>query len=161
MADYQVLPLTREQAEKILTWKYQPPYGVYDLDGEDLYELLNPDYRYHQVLNPAGELVGYCCFGKDAQVPGGDYSCGEPQVLDVGVGLRPDLTGQGQGKSFVTAVLNYGRTTYRSEIFRVTVADFNQRSINTFRNLGFRDTHHFKRELGQLPFTQLERKAYE
>jgi RimJ/RimL family protein N-acetyltransferase len=161
MADYQILPLTREQAEKILTWKYQPPYGVYDLDGEDLNELLNPDFRYHQVLNAEGELVGYCCYGFDAQVPGGDYSCGEPQVLDVGVGLRPDLTGQGQGRSFVSAVLNYAWSVYRPEIFRVTVADFNQRSINTFRNLGFEITHHFNRELGQLPFTQLERKAYE
>ena len=161
MADYQIVPITREMAEKIVTWNYNPPYGVYDLTPEDLNGLLNPDFRYHHVLDDQGELVGYCCYGTDAQVPGGDYSCGEPEVLDVGVGLVPDLTGQGLGGKFVEAILEYGWRVYRPELFRVTVADFNQRSMNTFRKLGFEETHYFVRELGQLPFTQLERKAYE
>lgn len=161
MADYQIIPITRDQAERIISWSYQPPYGVYDLDPEDLYELLNPDFRYHYVLDQAGELAGYCCYGLDAQVPGGDYSTGEPEVLDVGVGLRPDLTGQGRGEGFVRAILEYGWRAYRPEIFRVTVAGFNQRSLNTFRRLGFVEKGHFVRELDQLPFTQLERKALE
>lgn len=161
MADYQIIPITREQAEMIITWSYQPPYGVYDLDPDDLNELLKPEYRYHHVLDQAGKLVGYCCYGIDAQVPGGDYSTGEPEVLDVGVGLRPELTGLGQGGKFVRAILEYGWRVFRPEIFRVTVADFNQRSMNTFRKLGFKEKHHFVRELGQLPFTQLERKAYQ
>ena len=161
MADYQIRPMIREQAEEILTWRYLPPYGVYDLEADDLYALLNPAYRYHYVLGHTGVLVGYCCYGIDAQVPGGEYASGEPQVLDVGVGLRPERTGQGQGKDFIKAILHYGWKVFRPDVFRVTVADFNQRSMNTFRNLGFIETHHFIRELGQLPFTQLERKAYD
>ena len=161
MADYQILPLSREQAEIIITWSYTPPYGVYDLKLEDLNGLLNPDYRYHHVLDLEGVLIGYCCYGKDAQVPGGDYFCGEPEVLDVGVGLAPDLTGQGLGGKFVEAILAYAWRVYRPDLFRVTVADFNQRSLNTFRKLGFEEKHYFVSEPGQLPFTQLERKAYE
>ena len=161
MDDYHILPTTKEQAEKIITWRYQPPYGVYDLDPADLKVLINPEYRYHCLLNPAEELVGYCCYGIDAQVPGGDYSCGEPQVLDVGVGLHPDLTGQGRGEVFVTAVLKYARRAYNPDRFRVTVADFNQRSMKTFQKLGFEVKVHFLRHPDSLPFTQLERKAYE
>lgn len=161
MADFQIVPITRDQAERIITWSYQHPYSVYDLTPEDLGGLLNPEHRYHHILDQAGGLVGYCCYGIDAQVPGGDYSCGEPKVLDVGVGLRPDLTGQGQGRDFVRAILGYAWKVFKPEIFRATIADFNLRSMNTFRGLGFQETHHFIRELGQLPFTQLERKADE
>ncbi len=160
MTDYQIHPMTSEQAEKIITWCYQTPYEVYDLNPEDLNGLLNPDYRYHYLLDPEGVLVGYCCYGIDAQVPGGDYACGEPQVLDVGIGMHPSLTGQGRGRGFVDAVLKYAWRSYKPDIFRVTIADFNQRSMNTFRGLGFEDRHHFISELGQLSFTQLERKAY-
>ena len=161
MADYQIIPINTEQAEKIVTWSYKSPYGVYDLNPEDLPELLNPDYRYHHVLDQQGALVGYCCYGKDAQVPGGNYPSCEPEVLDVGVGMHPDLTGQGHGYKFVSAVLEYAWRVFRPVVFRISVADFNLRSINTFRKLGFEEKSHFVREPGQMPFTQLERKAFE
>jgi RimJ/RimL family protein N-acetyltransferase len=161
MPDYRIFPLTNDQALKIVTWQYDPPYEIYSLAPEDLNGLLNPDYRYHQVLDEQDSLVGYCCFGLDAQVPGGEYSRGEPEVLDVGVGLAPKLTGQGLGVGFVTAILDYAWKTYLPAIFRVTIADFNGRSLQTFLNLGFEVTGHFIREMGKMPFTQLERKAYD
>ena len=160
MPDYKIFPITSEQALKIITWRYDPPYGVYDLKPEDINGLLNPEYRYHQVLDSEGDLAGYCCFGVDAQVPGGNYQRGEPEVLDVGVGMAPGRTGQGLGVGFVEAILAYAWKTFRPAVFRVTIADFNQRSMNTFLNLGFFVTGHFVREIGKMPFTQLERKAY-
>lgn len=157
VTEYQINPITREQAEKIITWSYQPPYGVYDLTPEDLKGLLTPEYRYHSVLNQQGELVGYCCYGKDAQVPGGDYSSGEPEVLDVGIGMRPSLTGQGRGAGFVRAVLEYGAVTYRPKVYRATIACFNQRSLRTFQGLGFEIKGRFERELVNIHFFQLEK----
>jgi ribosomal-protein-alanine N-acetyltransferase len=159
MQIYRILPLTPTSARQILTWHYDPPYDLYDETPETLPGLLNPAYRYHQVLDRDGELVGYCCYGEDARVAGGDYSRGEPEVLDVGIGLRPDLTGRGLGGGFVGAILAFASQKWNPEILRVTVADFNQRSQNTFRSLGFQETHHFIRELAELPFTQLERSA--
>lgn len=161
MADYHILHMTRVQAEKIITWSYPSPYDLYNLAPEDLPGLLNPAYRYHCLLDQTGELVGYCCYGIDAQVPGGKYSPGEPDVLDIGVGLRPDLTGQGRGRAFVTAILNYAQNTYQPVVFRVTVADFNQRSMKTFQRLGFEVKAQFVRHPYSLPFTQLERKTNE
>lgn len=158
---YQISPITNQKALLIITWRYDPPYGVYDLKPGDINGLLNPTYRYHQVLDREGGLVGYCCYGLDAQVPGGDYSRTEPEVLDVGVGMAPKHTGQGLGAGFVGEILDYAWKTYRPEIFRVTVADFNLRSLNTFLSLGFKATGHFIREAGKMPFTQLERRAHE
>ena len=161
MADYQIIPISREQAEKIITWSYQPPYRVYDLNPEDLKGLLNPDYRYYCVQDQEDLLVGYCCYGKDAQVPGGNYSPGEPDVLDVGVGMSPTLTGQGSGAAFVGAVLEYGAATYRPKVFRATIAGFNQRSLRTFQNLGFEIKGRFLRDLADTHFFQLEKLVKE
>ena len=54
-----------------------------------------------------GDLVGYCCYGLDAQVPGGEYLINMPAVLDIGVGMKPNLTGAGRGHDFVSAILEY------------------------------------------------------
>jgi len=158
---YHLSPLERDQAERIICWTYDPPFQVYDLSPEELEALLIPKYRYHQVLDGTGHLVGYCCFGEDARVPGGDYSRGEPAVLDVGIGLRPDLVGRGLGHGFVTAILEYASKMFQPGMFRVTVADFNLRSLKTFQKLGFRTTNHFHRDPDGMPFTELERSAHE
>ena len=154
---YSIISITPEYAQQIVSWTYDPPYNLYDLASDDLSGLLNPDYRYHVVLNEEGELVGYCCFGEDARVPGGDFDQGEPGILDLGVGLSPDLTSQGFGKGFVNAILKYGSQTYKPEVFRVTVAAFNPRSLRTFRALGFKDKVSFTRTLLELEFIQLEK----
>ena len=161
MAEYSISPLSEENAREITTWQYDPPYDLYDLGLEDMAGLLNPDYCYHQVMDPKGILVGFCCFGLDAQVPGGDYQQNESVVLDIGVGLRPDLTGQGRGTTFVGDILDYGYATYRPEVFRATIASFNQRSLTTFQMLGFVIQGSFKRELVDMKFYQLERSVSE
>lgn len=158
---YHLSPLERDQAERIIGWNYGPPFRVYELSPEDLETLFIPKYRYHQVLDGSGDLVGYCCFGEDARVAGGDYSRGEPEVLDVGIGLRPDLVGQGLGHGFVTDILEYARKTFQPDLFRVTVADFNLRSLKTFQKLGFERTNHFDRHPDGMSFTELERSVHE
>ena len=66
--------------------------------ARDVAALLRPDYHYHAAHDETGRLVGFCCFGEDAQVPGGDYSL---PALDIGLGLHPDLTGRGLSHSFL------------------------------------------------------------
>ena len=125
MSLYAISHLSPEHARQITTWRYDPPYDLYDLSLVHLSDLLTPAYRYHQVLDQEKVLIGFCCYGEDAQVPGGTYDQGQPTIFDIGVGLRPDLTGKKLGKGFVAAVLAYAKKTYYPEIFRVTVATFN------------------------------------
>jgi RimJ/RimL family protein N-acetyltransferase len=161
MTEFQISPLKEELADLIVRWRYLPPYQVYDLSPADKEPLLDPAYRYHQVLDGSGNLIGYCCFGEDARVPGGVYPGEESEYLDVGVGMHPSLVGRGKGAAFVGEILEYARDRYQPAVFRVTIADFNQRSLKTFRKLGFKDSHHFKRKPDGMPFTQLERSGYE
>ncbi len=63
---------------------------------------LEPRYAYHAAWRRDHGLAGFCCYGQDAQVPGGDYAA---PAIDVGLGMRPDLVGQGLGDEFLRSIL--------------------------------------------------------
>jgi ribosomal-protein-alanine N-acetyltransferase len=116
---YTLRPLTEQDARRLLSWHYDPPYDFYNSSSEsldeDLHELLDPELGYHAILDQHDDLVAFCCFGVDARVPGGDY---HRPALDVGWGMRPDLTGQGRGAQVVAAILDHGRLLYAPPAFR-------------------------------------------
>jgi RimJ/RimL family protein N-acetyltransferase len=149
-------PMDTTHARVIATWRYEPPYDFYDL-GDDISDLLRPDYHYYAVTDSDGELVGYCCFGADARVPGGDYPA--DGALDVGIGLRPDLTGRGLGPGFLRAILGFGGRTFAPSAFRTTVAAFNERSLHLCMGAGFRPVQRFARPGDQAEFVILDRPA--
>ena len=71
-AAIRIAPLTRAYAQDIATWRYDPPYDVYDMAGADPDDLLDPELGFHAVL--AGDrLIGFRSFGPDGRVPGWDY----------------------------------------------------------------------------------------
>jgi len=141
-------------ARTVATWRYGPPYDFYDL-GDDISDLLRSEYHYCAVTNARGEVAGYCCFGADARVPGGDYP--EDGSLDVGVGLRPDLTGRGLGAGFLRAILEFGERTFAPAAFRTTVAAFNERSQRLCVRAGFHPIDRFARARDGVEFIILVR----
>ncbi|GAA5124035.1 GNAT family N-acetyltransferase [Alloalcanivorax gelatiniphagus] len=148
-----IAPLTRAHAEDIATWRYEPPYDVYDMHGADPDELLAPEAGFHAVL--AGDtLVGFRSFGPDGQVPGWDY---DDSALDTGGGLRPSLTGHGLGRSAIACGLEFGRARFAPPAFRVTVAAFNERALRTVESLGFERVGTFDARRDGRPFVVLVR----
>ncbi|MEO0455650.1 MAG: GNAT family N-acetyltransferase [Cyanobacteria bacterium P01_A01_bin.114] len=137
MAD-KIQPLEKDHALAILSWKYASPYDYYNFDPdtfqEDLCYLLDSRNAFFAILNRHRELEGYCSFGTDGQVPGGNYSA---EALDIGMGIRPDLVGQGFGRRYAQAVSKYGATQYGGQQLRVTIAGFNQRAQRVWAQLGF------------------------
>lgn len=156
-----VAPITRGEAEAIASWRYNPPYDIYNLDRGAIPVLLDPGNRYYSIGDDTSRLIGYCCFGAEARVPGGDYVLREPEVLDVGVGLAPKWVGHGMGTAFVGAILEFARASFSPQKFRVSVASFNQRSQRTFKKLGFIERLQFARQSDGMQFVQLERDATE
>ncbi len=148
-----IAPLTREHAEDIATWRYEAPYGIYDMVGTDPSELLDPEVGYHAVM--AGDrLIAFRSFGPDGQVPGWDY---DDSALDTGGGLRPELTGQGLGRAVISAGLAFGRARFAPEAFRVTVASFNTRALRTVESLGFERVDSFEASRDSREFEVLVR----
>lgn len=140
-----IRPMSDAEAHAIVGWRYDPPYDVYGTGAEDpdaVRSLLLPENAYYAILQH-GDLIGFCCFGHEAQVPGGDY---REDAVDVGIGLRPELTGQGLGGQVLAAVLDVGRQTFGAGRFRATIAAWNRRSIRTFEKLGFKQTAMFRTE---------------
>jgi RimJ/RimL family protein N-acetyltransferase len=118
----------------------------------DAGELTNPANHYYSITDKDGELVAYCCFGPEGRVPGGTY---DSTALDVGMGLRPDLTGQGRGSQFLHAIAEFAHQRYAPTAFRVTVAAFNSRALRLCRRAGFREVQRFNRERDGLRFVIL------
>lgn len=157
-------PMTDREAREIAAWHYEPPYDFYDMaqDPEDLEELLDPEKRrdYFAAFSSDGaELVGFVCFGAEARVPTGPYD-GDGD-LDVGLGLRPDLTGRGSGLPFLLAGLEFARDRLSPAGFRLSVATFNERAISVYERAGFRRGEIFAHETngGEHEFLLMRREA--
>ena len=130
--------MTEDFAREILTWQYDSPYDLYNQDAEDFDELMNGSY--YAVLNFANEMIGFYCIGTPAQVPKGhDFKAYQESFLDLGLGLKPELTGQGNGYDFLEFII----PTLSAENLRLTVASFNKRAIRLYEKFGFKQVDCF------------------
>jgi ribosomal-protein-alanine N-acetyltransferase len=151
---YRFEPMSDQQADAIAAWRYDPPYDFYDAvaDLDDLAELLDPvqrEGRYFAVLDDPGGLMGFFMFKH------------EGDTIEVGLGLRPDLTGCGRGLSFLLAGLEFARERYAPARFRLAVAAFNQRAIRVYERAGFRqgESYMHRTSGGDHAFLRMERPA--
>ena len=140
-------------AREFLQWQYAPPYDVYNCPPERVEEFVrynvDPKNNVYAMFNQEGELVGFCSYGADAQVPGGDYS---ESALDIGMMIKPELTGQGRGADFAREVIHNGSRLYGSGRMRVTIAAFNQRAMSVWGKNGFQQSQRFKRKTDGMEF---------
>jgi [ribosomal protein S18]-alanine N-acetyltransferase len=138
-SEIHIVPLTREHALDICTWRYPAPYDNYDMVDADPDELLRACLGFFAVLVD-DQLIGFRSFGPDGQVSGWRY---DDSALDTGGGLRPELTGRGLGREVISAGLSFGRARFEPLAFRVTVASFNARALRTVESLGFKKIGQF------------------
>jgi RimJ/RimL family protein N-acetyltransferase len=111
--------LSDADVRDITAWRYEGRYSTYDMTGG-----VSPGLGYFAVEN-GRRLVGFCCFGAEARVPG---VAEEDGTLDVGYGLRPELVGSGLSRSFIGAILAFGIEHHRPQRLRVLVLRWNDRS---------------------------------
>ena len=141
-----IAPMTADDFADYEQWHYQPPYDFYDSDQEPV---LNPE-RYFAVHDDDGALIGFLYFeSKD-------------DVLEYGLGLRPDLTGKGLGLDFFRAGLEFGRKRYRPSLVRLFVAAFNERAIKVYERAGFRETGRHVRTFvrwGDVEFVSMDEQS--
>jgi ribosomal-protein-alanine N-acetyltransferase len=151
---YLFRPMSEEEAREIAAWHYEAPYDFYDTvnDPDDLAELLDPQQRedaYFSAFDERGALVGFFQFEKKGQ------------SVDVGLGLRPDLTSKGLGLEFLLAGLEFARRRFSPASFRLSVATFNERAIRVYERAGFRRVEIFTHSTngGDHPFLLMTREA--
>ena len=138
--------MTAAHFAELATWRYEPPYDFYDGDQE---EPLNPE-RHFVVRDDDGESIGFYYFELN-----GD-------VLDYGLGLRPDLTGRALGLDFFRSGLEFGRERYRPRLIRLHVAAFNERAIKVYERAGFREVGRHVRTFerwGEVEFVTMDEQS--
>ena len=139
MNPYTLQILTEAQACHILTWRYPLPYDFYNPPDDDhkahyVSQFVKPELNFHSVLNANKEMMGFCSYGLDGQVLGGDYST---EALDIGLGMDPRYTGKGLGLAFFAAILNHAESHFGADKIRLTVANFNLRALRLYEKFGF------------------------
>jgi len=82
-------------------------------------------------------------------------------VIEIGLAMRPDLTGRGLGLSFVEAGLDFARDRYAPTRFTLDVATFNVRAQRVYERAGFRPLDTFTRRFKgkQCEFLAMSRPA--
>lgn len=142
MSELTIRPLTEADIRDLAAWRYPPPYDGYSIrqpvDEAVAYFLL-PETQGH-AIDRDGVLAGFCTFGADARVPGGDYS---GPGLDIGMGIRPSMTGRGLGAGFVEAVTAFARRQLGAGRLRVSIAAENERAMRVWSRAGFTETQRF------------------
>jgi len=135
-----------ETFAEMATWRYERPYDFYDGDVDPV---LNPE-RFYEALDEDGSLVGNYYFEQK-----GD-------ALEIGLGLRPDLTGRGLGLEFLLAGIEFGRRRFGLPGVILNVAAFNERAIKVYERAGFRETGRHTRRFdrwGDVEFVEMEQAA--
>lgn len=125
--------LTQANADQIARkWHYSDQYSFYNMenDPEDFEEIITPKLRgnrYYQVVDDKDELVGYFCLEMLSE-----------EKVEVGLGLRPDLTGQGLGSNFVKEIETFIQNNFNFKIIILSVTSFNKRAIKVYQRAGFK-----------------------
>ena len=133
-----IVPMTAVYTKQISGWTYPSEYAAYSFaqTDETLTELLCGEY--YAQLDGHGALRGYFCFGQSARIPTAEKDPYAPGALDMGLGMRPDLCGQGQGQKFLTDGLHFAQREFAPKAIRLTVAAGNLRAVRTYSKAGFR-----------------------
>ncbi|WP_248929173.1 GNAT family N-acetyltransferase [Paenibacillus hamazuiensis] len=143
-------PMTEEHGRSICSWTYPAPYDVYNLPSWEhmvrhAEEFADPYIRgqqYSAVLDEHGELCGFAQF---FPIVG---------VTRLGLGLRPDWCGQGQGTAFVRAIVQEARRRSPENEIDLEVFVWNHRAIRTYEKAGFAidDTYERMTPIGMAAF---------
>ena len=144
--------MQRGYARTIAAWQYPVEYAFYDWanDPADLAELLDAMSwldRYHAAISEDGSIIGFL------------QTILEGNSIEIGLGLRPDLTGIGHGRDFLNACLHFAAERFAVHRFTLAVATFNRRAIAVYERSGFRATGKFTQHTngGEYPFVRMER----
>jgi len=128
---------TENDAKDIAEWKYEGEYSFYNNDKTEAKKQwasnIHKEENTFAMYNESNELIGNCCFDYDE----------EDKLYTFGVQMRPSLTGKGMGKEVVSAILSFGRETYKFNEIDLLVAKFNRRAITLYEKLGFKTIDEF------------------
>jgi RimJ/RimL family protein N-acetyltransferase len=126
----EVRELSIEDGENLAMWQTPGPWTV-----ADSLEPPAADEGYWAIKDASGELVGYCCFGGAARVPGIQA---DDTMLDVVFGLRPNLVGRGLSNELARVVTTHAGKVAAGRRLRTILAQWNDAGRRAAEHAGFK-----------------------
>ncbi|CAG7653078.1 GNAT family N-acetyltransferase [Paenibacillus allorhizosphaerae] len=138
---YQLIPMTEEHGPVICSWRYPAPYDLYNWNdwkhmlsrGEEFADPFIRQTQYRAVVDEAGSLCGFAQLFPMAG------------LTRLGLGMRPDLCGAGQGERFVRAIAEEARRLQPEHEIDLEVLIWNKRAIRVYEKAGFAITDTYER----------------
>lgn len=138
-AAWRFVPMEEEHGRQICLWRYPEPYAIFNWSPWEELEARSEEFgdpairreQFEAVLDRNGQLCGFAQFF--------------PLVgwTRLGLGLRPDLCGQGLGASFTGAIVRRAKERSREGGIDLEVMTSNIRAQRAYLKAGFaiRDTY--------------------
>lgn len=146
---------TEEDAIKVCNWKYEYPYDVYNFPSWEIvknqsWAMAEDEKRkrqFHSVYE-GDELAGYFRL-----VDYKEYSL-------LGLGLKPEACGMGNGLEFMKLILEYVSFKNEKHSILLEVREFNKRAIRCYKKAGFLEKNKYVKEtlMGKDDFILMEFK---
>lgn len=127
-------PMRWRDLPAIARWRYPDIYAFYDIGLGPLVA----NMLAQSLLRLTGAAVYFTVVDEQSIIVGiFSFTPVAPDAIEIGLGMRPDLTGRRLGVAFVEAGLDYGRREFHPKRFTLTVATFNDRARKVYERAGF------------------------
>ncbi len=126
---FRVRQLTIEDGLDLASWSRPGAWHI-----EDALEAPEPDEGYWAVVDRDDLLLGFCCVGAAARVQGAPQ---DDDVIDVAIGIRPQLAGRGWSGELGRAAVEYAASVALDRRLRTTVPEWNEVGRRAAQQAGF------------------------
>ncbi len=126
-----IKPMTVEAAKQICSWRYEPPYDVYD------YLTYEAAFNEQAAITKIEKADNYICFWNNGTLVAYTSIISKEHKINIGIGIAPQFCGQGMGETFLNqTILECKRRYSRKEIW-VQARLWNERAIKCYLKCGF------------------------
>lgn len=130
---FRFVPMTRDQAEELCGWRYEPPFDLYRWadwprmkeEGIEFGDDAIRERQYISAVDAQGRMIG---FVQLFPIVG---------VTRLGLGLRPDLCGRGLGPAFARAAAEEALRRAPGDAVDLEVLVWNARAVRAYSKAGF------------------------
>ncbi|MFC5647990.1 GNAT family N-acetyltransferase [Paenibacillus solisilvae] len=137
--------LSSQLAEALCSWRYPSPFDFYNWSSWETMQQLGIEFgdeqlriqQYAAALDAQGSFIGFAQF---FPLLG---------VTRIGLGLRPDLCGQGLGLPFVQAIVAEALRRAPGDEIDLEVLVWNSRAIRTYKRANFVITDTYPKRTAQ------------
>ncbi|WP_157949925.1 GNAT family N-acetyltransferase [Vallitalea okinawensis] len=139
---FEFVPMTLDYADLIKKWKYTG--YVKSIYMEPYFDTFNETGK----MRGPGGCEGFVVLNQSRLVGLFEYYFID-EIMEIGLALKPELTGKGYGKDFVHQGIKFGikNFEYKRKYIKLTVNILNKPAIKVYEKVGFEE---HKRNEGEI-----------